>query len=276
MGVLRESDGSWYLREEAGGLILGPYEQGAPCCYIDGPSVDSEYELFQEDLERLEPHIEAAIKRVPAFGEVGVKEVYNGAICYTPDGSPIVGPAWDLKNFWINEGHSFGITAAGGAGWQLADWMVEGAPSIDMLGVDPRRFGDYCSKAYLRAKNEEAYRNVLTIHYPDEERAAARSLRTAPCYDRMKSLGAVFLERHLAFLALLQLAGALHRLQVAPPLLGFHPPLLALATTHVNLLPGSGRSRGTRRVGSRGQGPWGLARGIRLIASRGSRGLRGS
>ena len=192
MGVLRESDGSWYLREEAGGLILGPYEQGAPCCYIDGPSADSEYELFQEDLERLEPHIEAAIKRVPAFGEVGVKEVYNGAICYTPDGSPIVGPAWDLKNFWINEGHSFGITAAGGAGWQLAEWMVEGAPSIDMLGVDPRRFGDYCSKAYLRAKNEEAYRNVFTIHYPDEERAAARLLRTAPCYDRMKNLGAVF------------------------------------------------------------------------------------
>ena len=192
MGVLRESDGSWYLREEAGGLILGPYEQGAPCCYIDGPSADSEYELFQEDLERLEPHIEAAIKRVPAFGETGVKEVYNGAICYTPDGSPIVGPAWDLKNFWINEGHSFGITAAGGAGWQLAEWMVEGAPSVDMLGVDPRRFGDYCSKAYLRAKNEEAYRNVFTIHYPDEERTAARSLRTAPCYDRMKNLGAVF------------------------------------------------------------------------------------
>ncbi|MBT6094301.1 MAG: FAD-dependent oxidoreductase [Rhodospirillaceae bacterium] len=192
MGVLRESDGSWYLREEAGGLILGPYENGAPACYVDGPSADSEYELFQEDLERLEPHIEAAIKRVPAFGEVGVKEVYNGAICYTPDGSPIVGPAWDLPNFWINEGHSFGITAAGGAGWQLAEWIVEGAPSVDMLGVDPRRFGDYCSKSFLIEKNEEAYRNVFSVHYPDEEREAARPLRTAPCYDRMKAMGAVF------------------------------------------------------------------------------------
>ena len=192
MGVLRESDGSWYLREEAGGLILGPYEQGAPCCYLDGPSDDSEYELFQEDLDRLEPHIEAAINRVPAFGEVGVKEVYNGAICYTPDGSPIVGPAWDLKNYWLNEGHSFGITAAGGAGWQLAEWIVEGAPSVDMLGVDPRRFGDYATKSYLRVKNEEAYRNVFTIHYPDEEREDGRPLRTAPCYDRMKALGAVF------------------------------------------------------------------------------------
>ena len=192
MGVLRESDGSWYLREEGGGLILGCYEVGAPCCYVDGPGEDSEYELFQESLDRLEPHIEAAINRVPAFGEVGVKEVYNGAITYTPDGSPIIGPAWRLKNFWLNEGHSFGITAAGGAGWQLAEWIVEGAPSIDMLGVDPRRFGDYASKAYLRVKNEEAYANVFVTHFPDEERPAGRPLRTAPCYERMKNLGAVF------------------------------------------------------------------------------------
>ena len=192
LGVLRESDGSWYMREERGGLILGPYEKGAPACYVDSPSDDMEYELFQEDLERLTPHIESAMARVPAFGEVGVKRVYNGAICYTPDGSPIVGPAWGLRNVWLNEGHSFGITAAGGAGWQLAEWMVEGAPSIDMLGVDPRRFGAYASRAYLVAKNEEAYANVFTIHYPDEERPAARPLRTAPCYDRLKARGAVF------------------------------------------------------------------------------------
>jgi len=192
MGVLRDSDTQWYMREEAGGLILGPYEKGAPCCYVNGPSKDSEYELFQEDLERLAPHIEGAIHRVPAFGEVGVKKVYNGAICYTPDGNPIVGPAWGLKNFWINEGHSFGITAAGGAGWQLAEWIIDGEPTIDMLGVEPRRYGDYASKSYLIEKNEEAYRNVFTIHYPDEEREAARPLRQAPCYDRLKKLGAVF------------------------------------------------------------------------------------
>ena len=192
MGVLRESDGSWYMREENGGLILGPYEVGAPVCYPDGPSDDSEYELFQEDLERLMPHIESAIARVPAFAEVGVKKVYNGAIAYTPDGSPIIGPAWDLPNFWLNEGHSFGITAAGGAGWQLAEWIVEGEPTIDMNGVDPRRFGSYATKSFLKEKNEEAYANVFTVHYPDEEREAGRPLRTAPCYDRLKSMGAVF------------------------------------------------------------------------------------
>ena len=192
MGVLRESDSSWYMREEAGGLLLGPYEKGAPCCYVDGPADDAEYELFPEDLDRLEPHIEAAIARVPAFGEAGVKEVFNGAIAYTPDGNPMVGPAWGVPNFWINEGHSFGITAAGGAGWQLAEWIVDGEPTVDMLGVDPRRYGDYAAKGYLLAKNEEAYANVFIIHYPDEERPAGRPLHTAPCHDRLKAMGAVF------------------------------------------------------------------------------------
>ena len=192
MGVLRESDASWYMREEAGGLLLGPYEVGAPACYVDGPAANSEYELFPDALDRLEPHILSAMARVPAFGEVGIKKVYNGAIAYTPDGSPIVGPAWDKKNFWLNEGHSFGITAAGGAGWQLAHWIVEGEPSIDMMGVDPRRYGDYAGEGYLVQKNEEAYAKVFSTHYPDEEREAARPLRQTPCYDRMKALGAVF------------------------------------------------------------------------------------
>lgn len=192
MGVLRDSDNQWYMRQEKDGLILGPYEKHAPACYVDGPSADSEYELFQEDLDRLEPHIEGAMFRVPIFGEAGVKKVYNGAICYTPDGNPIIGPAWDLPNFWLSEGHSFGITAAGGAGWQLAEWIVEGEPTIDMLGVDPRRFGDYCTKSYLITKNEEAYEHVFITHFPDEERPAVRPLRRTPIYDRLKDLGAVF------------------------------------------------------------------------------------
>ncbi len=192
MGVLREADSSWYMREENGGLLLGPYEKGAPVCYFDGPSDQSEYELFQEDLDRLGPYIETAITRVPAFGEVGIKKVYNGAIAYTPDGSPIIGPAPGLQNFWLNEGHSFGVTAAGGAGWQLAEWIVDGEPTIDMMGVDPRRFGPYASKGYLKIKNEEAYANVFTPHYPDEERVAARPLKTTPVHARMEALGAVF------------------------------------------------------------------------------------
>lgn len=192
MGVLRDPAGGIYMREEADGLLLGSYESAAPCCYVDGPDEEAEYELFPQDLERLEPQIESACRRVPIFAEAGMKKVYNGAIAYTPDGAPIIGPAWGLRNFWLNEGHSFGVTAAGGAGWQLAEWIVEGEPGIDMMDVDPRRYGPYAGRGYLRRKNEEAYRNVYTIHYPDEERPAARPLKQAPCHGRLKERGAVF------------------------------------------------------------------------------------
>jgi dimethylglycine dehydrogenase len=195
MAVLRESDASYYMREERQGLILGPYEKGAPAWAIDGVSEDFGQELLAPDLERLEPHIEAAINRVPVFGTAGIKDCINGPIPYTPDGSPLIGPAWGLRNFWLNEGHSFGITAAGGSGWQLAEWIVEGEPGIDMWDVDSRRFGDYANKNYTRIKNEETYEHVFIVHYPLEERPAARPAKTAPCYDRLKSLGAVFGQR---------------------------------------------------------------------------------
>ena len=129
MPVLRESDASYYLREERQGMILGPYEKGAPACFVDGVPESFGQDLFPGDLDRLEPHIEAAMNRVPIFAEAGIKTVVNGPISYTPDGSPMVGPAWGLKNFWLSEGHSFGVTAAGGSGWQLAEWIVEGEPA---------------------------------------------------------------------------------------------------------------------------------------------------
>ena len=192
MPVFRDPDASYYMREESGGLVLGVYEKSAPLCFEDGPPETWENDLFQPDLDRLESHIEAAIARVPAFGEVGIKQVINGPIAYTPDANPIVGPAWGVRNFWLNEGHSFGITAAGGAGWQLAEWIVEGEPSIDMLGVDPRRFGSYATSGYLKLKNHEAHADLYAVPYPNEEKPAARPLKTAPCHGRMKALGAVF------------------------------------------------------------------------------------
>ncbi|NNG03977.1 MAG: FAD-dependent oxidoreductase [Inquilinus sp.] len=196
MPVLRESDASYYLREERQGMILGPYEKGAPAVFVDGVPDSFGQDLFPGDLDRLEPHIEAAIARVPVFGEAGIKNVINGPIAYTPDGSPMVGPAWGVPNFWLSEGHSFGVTAAGGSGWQLAEWIVEGEPGIDMLAVDPRRFGAYANKAYTKAKNEEAYENVFVIHYPDEERPAARPAKTSPIHDRLDARGAVWGQRY--------------------------------------------------------------------------------
>ena len=196
LAVLRESDASYYMREERQGLILGPYEKGAPAWAVDGVPEGFGQELLPPDVDRLEPHIEAAIKRVPIFGAAGIKDCVNGPIAYTPDGNPLVGPAWGLRNFFLAEGFSFGITAAGGAGKYLSEWIVEGYSSLDMLDIDPRRFGGYATKTYTKLKNEEAYANVFTIHYPDEERPASRPAKTSPCHDRLAARGAVWGQRY--------------------------------------------------------------------------------
>jgi dimethylglycine dehydrogenase len=196
LAVLRESDQSYYLREERMGWILGPYEAGAPARFADGVPEWFGKDLFDGDLDRLLPHVEAAQRRVPALEHCGIKDIVNGPISYTPDGSPLIGPAWGVRNLWLNEGHSFGITAAGGSGWQIAEWIVEGEPGIDMLAVDPRRYGPYTSKRFVVAKNEETYRNVFTVHYPDEEREDARPLKTSPIYEKLKGMGAVFGQRY--------------------------------------------------------------------------------
>jgi dimethylglycine dehydrogenase len=196
LAVLRESDKSYYLREERLGWILGPYEHGAPARFADGVPEWFGKSLFEGDLERLVPHIEAAQRRVPALEHCGIKDIVNGPISYTPDGSPLVGPAGGKRGLWLNEGHSFGITAAGGSGWQLAEWIVEGEPGIDMLAVDPRRYGSYTSKRYVVQKNEETYREVFTIHFPDEERPAGRPVKTSPVYDKLKQMGAVMGQRY--------------------------------------------------------------------------------
>ena len=196
LAVLRESDQSYYLREERMGWILGPYEKGAPARFADGVPDWFGRNLFEGDLDRLLPHVEAAQRRVPCLEHCGIKDIVNGPISYAPDGSPLIGPAWDLPGVWLNEGHSFGITAAGGSGWQLAEWIVEGEPGIDMLAVDPRRYGPYTSKRFVVAKNEETYRNVFTIHFPDEEREDARPAKTSPVYDKIDRMGAVWGQRY--------------------------------------------------------------------------------
>ena len=134
----------------------------------------------------------AMIHRIPTSETVGLKDDFNGPICYTPDGNPLVGPAPGLRNMWLAEGFSFGITAAGGVGHYLAQMMTEGEAEIDMASLDPRRFGSWMTTEYAARKNEEAYDHVFILHHPDEERPACRPLRTSPAYDRQAAHGAQF------------------------------------------------------------------------------------
>ncbi|HUS55105.1 MAG TPA: FAD-dependent oxidoreductase [Thermohalobaculum sp.] len=190
--VLRDADAKWYVREERGGWILGPYERGAPARFIHGVPDSFRADLFPLDLERIEAEYMSMIHRIPSSENCGLKGDFNGPICYTPDGNPLVGPAPGVDNFWFAEGFSFGITAAGGTGYYLAQLMTEGEAEIDMWSLDPRRYGKWVNREYAARKNEECYEHVFILHHPDEEREACRPLRTAPCYDRVRAKGAQF------------------------------------------------------------------------------------
>ncbi|MEM6890864.1 MAG: FAD-dependent oxidoreductase [Pseudomonadota bacterium] len=190
--VLRDADAKWYVREERGGWILGPYELNAPARFEYAVPDSFRADLFPLDLERIEEEYMSMIHRIPSSETVGLKDDYNGPICYTPDGNPLLGPAPGLRNMWLAEGFSFGITAAGGTGHYLAQLMVEGEAEIDMASLDPKRYGSWMTTEYAARKNEEAYEHVYILHHPDEERPACRPLRTSPAYDRQKARGAQF------------------------------------------------------------------------------------
>ncbi len=191
--VVRDADAQSYVREERGGWILGVYEKNAPACFEYGVPDSFRADLFPLDLERIEEQYMAMIHRVPSCGDSGLKDDFNGPICYTPDGNPLVGPAPGLRNMWLAEGFSFGITAAGGTGYYLAQMMVDGEAEIDMASLDPKRYSQsWMTTEFAARKNEECYDHVYILHHPDEERPACRPLRTAPAYDRQKARGAQF------------------------------------------------------------------------------------
>lgn len=190
--VLRDADAKWYVREERGGWILGPYEENAPARFEYAVPDSFRADLFPLDLDRIEEEYMSMIHRIPSSETVGLKDDFNGPICYTPDGNPLIGPAPGLRNMWLAEGFSFGITAAGGAGHYLAQVMTQGEAEIDMASLDPKRYGSWMTTEYAARKNEEAYSHVYILHHPDEERPACRPLRTSPAYDRQKARGAQF------------------------------------------------------------------------------------
>jgi dimethylglycine dehydrogenase len=190
--IVREVDVSYYLRQEGQSFLLGPYERGARPFGIDGIPADFGADLLPPDLARLQPIVEGAMRRVPALGRAGILRVVNGPITYTPDGSPLLGPALGLPGLYLACGFSFGITQAGGAGKHLAEWIVEGQPAIDLWEVDPRRYGAYATRAYRVARCLDIYEDEYAIVYPQDDRRAGRPARTSPLHDRLAAAGAVF------------------------------------------------------------------------------------
>jgi dimethylglycine dehydrogenase len=190
--LLRDPDDSYYLRQERGGLILGPYEWQATPHWLEGLPENFAYQLYPDYLDRLEWYIERACARVPILGSVGVQKVINGPIPYTPDGLPLIGPARGLKNFFQCCSFSFGISQGGGAGKTVAEYIVHGEPEWDMWPLDPRRYTDYATKTYVTARAIELYQNEYAIIHPVQEWPAGRPAKTTPLYEKFKAKGAMF------------------------------------------------------------------------------------
>jgi dimethylglycine dehydrogenase len=155
--LLRDPDISYYLRQERHGLILGPYEKHCKAWAVDGVPPEFCMELLADDLERLEPYTDDAMKRVPLLAGAGIQRVINGPIPYTPDGFPLIGPVYNLPNFHACAAFSFGIVQGGGAGKTAAEIIVHGQAEWDSWFVDPRRYTGYANKRYALEKAIELY-----------------------------------------------------------------------------------------------------------------------
>ena len=192
--LLRDVDSSYYLRQEKHGLNLGPYERNCKAHWVnpsDPLPEDFSFQLYPDDLERLEWYVEDAMARVPLLGTAGVNKVINGPIPYAPDGMPLIGPMPGVPNAFEACVFTFGIAQGGGAGKVLAEWITEGQTEWDMWSCDPRRYTDYTDHEYCVAKGMEIYGHEYAMHFPWHEWPAGRDQKLSPVHDKVVALGGV-------------------------------------------------------------------------------------
>lgn len=192
--LLRDVDVSYYLRQDKSGLNLGPYERNCKAHWVtpdDPMPEDFSFQLYPDDLDRLEYYIEDAMARLPLLGQGGIERNINGPIPYAPDGLPMIGPMPGCPNAYEGHSFTFGIAQGGGAGKVLSEWIMHGETEDDMWAVDPRRYTDYTDHDHCLAKALETYGHEYAMHYPHYEWPAGRDKKVSPNHDKVKELGGV-------------------------------------------------------------------------------------
>jgi 4-methylaminobutanoate oxidase (formaldehyde-forming) len=196
--TIRDPDRRTYFKEEVGGLVMGGYEPNPQAWQtgLAGGDVPNEWEfrLFDDDYDHFEQHMTQAVERVPALANVGVKQMINGSESFTPDGNFILGSAPECSNMFVGAGfNAFGIASGGGAGWVLAQWVVDGEAPLDLWVVDIRRFSEmHRDRKWVCDRTLEAYGKHYTIGFPHEEYESGRPRIVSPLYERLKAHNAVF------------------------------------------------------------------------------------
>ena len=194
---LRDPDNLVYFRQDGECMVLGGYERDPAAFNVDAIPDNANPTVLSFDPPRFESLMRGSVKRVPSLWNVELVKRVNGLESFTPDGEFILGESPDVKGFWAACGFcAHGISGAGGVGKVIAEWIVDGEPSLDLWHMDIRRFGAYtASRRYIATRVNEIYSTYYDISYPALERSSARKLRLSPVYNRLEELGAVFGEK---------------------------------------------------------------------------------
>lgn len=180
-----------YFRQERQGMLLGTYEPKGTPWKVDGTPWEFGHELLQPDLDRIADRLEMSFERIPAIGEAGIKDTINGPFTFGPDGNPMIGPVPGLRNYWVAVGVMAGFCQGGGVGLTMAEWMIDGEPSIDVWAMDVARFGDFATPEWGTIKSTENYERRFVMTFPNETLPKGRLQKTTALHDRLVGKGAL-------------------------------------------------------------------------------------
>jgi len=194
---LRDPDNLVYMRQEAGGLVIGGYEPNPLPRWIDGAPWEHGSKSFPGDFDQFEMLLEGAIRRLPFLEQAGIITLVRHPGAYTPDCQPLLGPMAGVKGMWMLAGMSLnGYGGAGGMGKLMAEWIIDGEAPIDVYGYRATRFGNYYSDFnYAAERTVEAVKYYYRMKFPHDESEAGRPYRTSPVHYRLVENGAVFGEK---------------------------------------------------------------------------------
>jgi sarcosine dehydrogenase len=193
MPTMRDPDHLVYYKPDGPGLLVGGYEPDTIAFGTDGIPSPFERRLFDSNFDRFAQLAELAQKRTPVLEQAGIRSLINGPIPYSADADFVMGRAPELDNFYVATGFLYGIAAGGGAGKMMAEWMLDGRPSLDLWPLDVRRFSfHHTTRHFIGPRMVELYGHHYKLAAPGSEKLTARGVRRSPLHDRLAARGAVF------------------------------------------------------------------------------------
>lgn len=172
-------------------MLLGTYEPVGVPWRVDGTPMDFGHELLQPNLEHIADRLELGFERIPALANAGIRQAINGPFTFGPDGNPMIGPVPGMTNYWCAVGVMAGFCQGGGVGLTMAEWMIDGEPSIDVWAMDVARFGNWATPDWGTVKSTENYERRFVMTFPNETLPKGRRQQTTALYDRLVGKGAL-------------------------------------------------------------------------------------